>query len=81
MTPEDFAYIQDMLKTRSGLVLTPEKMYLVESRLTPVARKNKLSSVDELVGIIRNNPSKDLLVAVTEAMTTNESFLRNRIQG
>ena len=74
MTPEDFAYIQDMLKTRSGLVLTPEKMYLVESRLTPVARKNKLSSVDELVGIIRNNPSKDLLVAVTEAMTTNESF-------
>jgi chemotaxis protein methyltransferase CheR len=39
MSPEDFDYLSKLLKERSGLALTKEKVYLLESRLTPLARK------------------------------------------
>ena len=37
MTPYDFDYIRKLLKQRSGLTLSAEKQYLVESRLMPLA--------------------------------------------
>ena len=45
MTPHDYEYLRRLLKTRSGLVLSAEKHYLVESRLLPVARRNGLSVI------------------------------------
>ena len=39
MTPLDYDYLRKLLKERSGLVLSADKQYLVESRLLPVARK------------------------------------------
>ena len=39
MTPLDYDYLRKLLKERSGLVLSADKQYLVESRLTPLARK------------------------------------------
>jgi hypothetical protein len=32
MSPDDFEFISEILKERSGLVLTTNKMYLLESR-------------------------------------------------
>ncbi len=49
MTPLDFEYLRKLLKERSGLDLTAEKQYLVESRLTPLARKAGLSGIGDLV--------------------------------
>ncbi len=74
MTPADFEFIASLLYKRSGLVLTPDKIYLLESRLTPLARQNGHGSLQDLIGAIRRTPREDLLVEVTEAMTTNESF-------
>lgn len=74
MKSEDFEFISAFLKDRSGLVLTPEKAYLLESRLMPVARKNGMKDLDELIDMVRSSGKKELLVDVTEAMTTNESF-------
>ena len=34
MTPLDYDYLRKLLKDRSGLVLSADKQYLVESRLT-----------------------------------------------
>jgi len=73
MRPEDFDFVAKVLKDRSGLIITPDKAYLLESRLTPVARRRGLKGCDELVGGLRT-ASEDLLREVTEAMTTNESF-------
>ncbi len=73
MRPEDFDFIAKVLKDRSGLVITPDKAYLLESRLTPVARKRGLKGLDELMASLRS-AGEDLLREVTEAMTTNESF-------
>lgn len=79
MKPQDFEFLQKMLKDRSGLVLSTEKVYLVESRLTPVARHHGMSGLDELVDALRLS-DKDLMVEVTDAMTTNESFFFRDIQ-
>jgi chemotaxis protein methyltransferase CheR len=73
MTPLDYDYLRRLLKERSGLVLSPDKQYLVESRLAPVARKEGLASLGDLVGKLRRADQR-LTVEVVEAMTTNESF-------
>ena len=73
MRPEDFDFVAKLLKDRSGLVITRDKAYLLESRLTPVARKRGLKGLEDLVSGLRT-AGEDLLREVTEAMTTNESF-------
>ena len=73
MTPLDYDYLRKLLKDRSGLVLSADKQYLVESRLTPLARKAGIASLGELVAKLRSNNER-LAVDVVEAMTTNESF-------
>jgi chemotaxis protein methyltransferase CheR len=73
MTPLDYDYLRKLLKDRSGLMLSADKQYLVESRLTPVTRKHGLTSLGELVAKIKGG-NEDLTVDVVEAMTTNESF-------
>ena len=74
MKSPDFDLLAQLLKKESGLALTEDKLYLLESRLTPVARRFGFESLDELVAAIRAQPRKAMVDAVTEAMTTNESF-------
>ena len=74
MTPEDFDYLRQFLRERSGLVLAVEKQYLAESRLLPVARRNGMSTLAELIERLRNRAPAPLGVQVVEAMTTNETF-------
>ena len=80
MTVLDFDYLRKFLRERSGLVLAPDKQYLAESRLLPVARTAGLVGVAELVQTLRRSDSETLAAQVVEAMTTNESFFfRDRI--
>jgi len=74
MRTEDFEFLARLLKQRSGLMLTQDKVYLLESRLTPVARQRGLASLEDLVAKLRTNRDEALVNEVTEAMTTNESF-------
>lgn len=74
MRPEDFDFISKLVKDRSGLVLTKDKAYLLESRLMPVARKRGLKGLEELAQEMRAKKDAALIQEVVEAMTTNESF-------
>lgn len=74
MRPEDFDLFAAAVKQRSGLVLTKEKAYLLESRLMPVVRKHNLKSLEDMADSVRNRRDEALLHDITEAMTTNESF-------
>jgi chemotaxis protein methyltransferase CheR len=74
MTPQDYEYLQRLLKTRSGLALSADKHYLVESRLLPLARKAGLFNLTGLVAKLKRPDAEPLIVEVVEAMTTNESF-------
>jgi chemotaxis protein methyltransferase CheR len=73
VTPPDYDFLRALLKKRSGLVLSDEKQYLVESRLMPLARKAGLSNLGELVQKLKGPNAEMLTVEVVEAMTTNES--------
>lgn len=78
MDARDFANLADLLRRRSGLLLTPEKIALVESRLAPVVRRFGFKTEAALLAELPY-PSEELAEAVTEAMTTNEtSFFRDR---
>jgi chemotaxis protein methyltransferase CheR len=73
VTPFDYEYLRKLLKERSGLDLSSDKQYLVESRLLPLARKSDLAGIPELV--LKMKGGADALTAeVVEAMTTNETF-------
>jgi len=74
VTPLDYDYLRKLVKERSGLVLTADKQYLVESRLLPVARKSGLSGLSDLVQRLKGPTAQALAVEVVEAMMTNESF-------
>ncbi|MBO6757831.1 MAG: protein-glutamate O-methyltransferase CheR [Roseibium sp.] len=74
MTPLEFDFLKKYLKDRSGLVLSNDKQYLVESRLLPVARAAKLDTLSALVCALQRGGNRTLENDVVEAMTTNESF-------
>ena len=79
MTPADYDFLRASLKERSGLVLSADKQYLVESRLLPVARKSGLANLGELIVALKTSADDGLMTAVVEAMTTNESlFFRDK---
>jgi chemotaxis protein methyltransferase CheR len=73
VTPLDYDFLRKLLKERSGLDLSADKQYLVESRLMPLARKAGLAGIPELVQKMKSG-AEALIVEVVEAMTTNETF-------
>ena len=73
MTPQDYDFLRKLLKERSGLDLSADKQYLVESRLIPLARKAGLPGIAELVQKMKGG-AEALSSEVVEAMTTNETF-------
>jgi chemotaxis protein methyltransferase CheR len=74
VTPLDYEYLRRLLKDRSGLVLAPEKQYLIESRLMPLARRSECANISEFVRRLRESDAEPLRAEVAEAMTINESF-------
>jgi chemotaxis protein methyltransferase CheR len=73
VTPSDYEYLRKFLRDNSGLDLSADKQYLIESRLLPLSRKCGLSGIGELVQKIKGG-SADITTQVVEAMTTNETF-------
>jgi len=74
MTEAEFEALRVFLKARSGLALSPDKRYLVESRLSSVCTRFKLESLSHLIREIRTGRAMALEKATIEAMTTNETF-------
>ena len=78
MSAPDITYLAEFLKSTSGLIISVDKGYLVESRLAPVATKHGCGNVADLVGRLKTFPPEALKRDVLEAMTTNEtSFFRD----
>jgi chemotaxis protein methyltransferase CheR len=73
VTPPDYEYLRKLLKDHSGLDLSADKQYLIESRLLPLARKAGLGDIGDLVQKLKGG-SAAIVTQVVEAMTTNETF-------
>ncbi|MFN4087655.1 MAG: CheR family methyltransferase [Alphaproteobacteria bacterium] len=74
MTPQEFDFIVRLVRKECGLVLSADKGYLVESRLTPVARRLGCGSADQFVREMMKETRADRVREVVEAMVTNETF-------
>lgn len=74
MKPEDFVFYKKFLYEQSGLSITEEKTYLLESRLMPVARNNGFTDLESMTKILRTQPSSKLGKQVVDSMTTNETL-------
>ncbi len=62
-----------MIQARSGIALDASKLYLLESRLEPIMRRNGCADLNALAGRIRTAPDA-LAGEIVDAMTTNETL-------
>jgi chemotaxis protein methyltransferase CheR len=60
MTPGEMAFLAEVVRKRSGLLLGPDKGYLVESRLAPLARQEGFESPETLVRALRTEGDEAL---------------------
>ncbi len=79
INPADRAYLAALCLARAGLRVDPEKTYLIESRLGPVARREGFLSPADLVSAVRSRSDDRLGWAAVEAMAMPEpEFFRDR---
>lgn len=77
MTPDEFAFAASLIRTRTGFVLTRDKAYIVENRLSPVVRRHRLKDTGELIGLVRGG-AEDLASELLDAMMTKDTgFFRD----
>jgi chemotaxis protein methyltransferase CheR len=73
LPPAKFEFLSNDVRQRTGLMLGPEKAYLVDSRLGPLARKEGFACVDALVDAMMRG-DRALCIAASEALATHETF-------
>jgi chemotaxis protein methyltransferase CheR len=75
--PSELNYLRTLVRDRSAIVIEPNKDYLIESRLAPLAREAGFDSISGLIGGLRAPRTASTLTLekrVIEAMTTNETL-------
>lgn len=79
MNAEEIAQVVSLCRVRAGLKVAPDKTYLIESRLAPVARREGFQSISDLLTAIRAQREEPLIWAAVEAMAGGETcFFRDR---
>lgn len=73
-SPATFAYLAQMVRQHSAIVLDDTKGYLVESRLGPLLYTEGVRDIDELAFRLRDDRFGPLRRKVLDAMTNNESW-------
>jgi chemotaxis protein methyltransferase CheR len=74
LTNAAFDTLATLLKTQSGLTIGTDKIYLLETRLGNLLKREKLNDLNQLADKLRQSGADRLGRDVVEAMTTNESF-------
>jgi chemotaxis protein methyltransferase CheR len=74
----DFDYIRALVHKESSIVLDDGKMYLVTSRLAPLAHEHNFESVGAFISHLRSSAHGELHTLAVEAIATTEtSFFRD----
>jgi len=75
---ETLQFFRDCARTNCGLVLTPDKDYLIEQRLQPIAEANGFRNMDEFGRHCAVKLDTAMLVTIIDRLTTHEtSFFRD----
>lgn len=79
MKREHLAFLVELLRDRTGQALPLDRLYVVESRLAPLARREGFVSVTALIETLRGMAEPRLAQAAAEALVDPEtSFFRDR---
>ena len=74
----DFDYVRALVRQESSIALDDGKMYLVISRLSPLARENDFPSVGAFISHLQSAARGELHTLAVEAIVTTEtSFFRD----
>lgn len=75
---DTITYVCTLVRRKSAIELDAAKAYLIDARLTPVAKRFGYESTSDMVRTLQAKPNHDVQQQVVEAMTTNEtSFFRD----
>jgi chemotaxis protein methyltransferase CheR len=78
LNQDEFDFIRGLVQEQSAIVLERDKVYLAETRLSALARREGFGSVNDIVAHLRFRPDNGLKCKVLEAMATTEtSFFRD----
>jgi chemotaxis protein methyltransferase CheR len=78
LAPHTFRELTQLIRAETGIVLGPEKTYLVRHRLEPLVRSEGLAGFIDLVRQLRLHPGAALRDAVIDAITVKETqFFRD----
>jgi chemotaxis protein methyltransferase CheR len=79
MTPADLEFVAELVRRHAGVVIRADKAFFIETRLGPVARREKVPGVPALLEQLRRVPDPVLTRQVVEATLMQEtSFFRDR---
>lgn len=78
LSAQQFQHLSTLLKNETAVVIETGKEYLVETRLSTLAREEGFQSLSDLVDAVLTTHNPDLKKKVLLALTTNEtSFFRD----
>ncbi len=78
VAPPQFAFLRELLRKRTGVVIDDSKQYLVVARMLPIVRQRKIPSIETLLDRVRQGIDPSLERDVLSAMMTHEtSFFRD----
>jgi chemotaxis protein methyltransferase CheR len=69
-----FNYVRQLVRDHAAIVLEDGKQYLVDNRLSLLARREGMESAQEVIDRLRAAPDEALQRKVIEAMTTTETL-------
>lgn len=79
MKPREFDIYKELLREQSGLELTTDKSYILDSRLSPIAKKWGYNNVESMTSTLIAVPDEKLVNEIIEAMSeTGTSFFRDK---
>jgi len=73
LTPEQIDLVAALGRARAGVRVEVEKPYLIESRLTPLARREGFESIEALIDELRAKREERLIWAVVESLCRTET--------
>ena len=79
LSDADFAFIAREVRERTGLLIEPAHAAAVETKIAPIARREGLISVNELITTARARRDERLLETIAETLTSKDTwFFRDR---
>jgi len=79
VTPEQINLLAALARARAGARVEAEKPYLIESHLTPLARREGFETIEALIDELRTRREERLIWAVVESLCRTETtFFRDR---